>query len=101
MPIADYKADVEEIIGDIGETIAVAGESYTAVVSPADRGLDLGLAGVAPEDALDILILVDDFDTLPVIGDLVTYNSREYRVQRIVDSNDGEVKTLYGESRNR
>lgn len=101
MALADFKADAQEIIGDIGETITLGGSDYTGVVSPADRGMDLGLAGVAPEDALDIMVLVDDFATQPAIGNAVTYNSREYRIVRISDSNDGEVKTLYCESRNR
>ena len=94
MPLADWKADLDEIFRDIGETITVGGKKYTASVSAPVRQRESEMAGFLPDDELQVLIKDDDFTTLPTLGSLLTYDSRVYRINRITDAGDHEGTML-------
>lgn len=99
MPLADWKADLDEMERDIGSTITFAGKNYTALVSNPIRGREHELAGYMPDDQLEAVITVDDYKTLPVLGNTIVFDGRTYRIVQIQDSNEGEAKVLTLEER--
>ena len=91
---APFKQDLQGVIADLGETVTHSSTDYTAVVTTPERGREHELAGFLPDDDLGVLILNDDFGTLPVLGEKITYDSRTYRIVRITDSNDSVSSLL-------
>ena len=80
---ATQKADLRAVMTDLGSTITVGETDYTAIVGDDQEGRETGVAAFLTQNRLRVMILQSDFDTLPVLGDVLTYDGDVYRVDEI------------------
>jgi len=82
----DYDADIAQAVADLAGSFTWSGDAYAAIVDPIVAQEEVeGMEGY--RDVINFLIVVQTSlfsGTRPAIGDLVTINSVEYRIESVV-----------------
>jgi hypothetical protein len=94
-----YDDDLAEITADLPTTVVIGGTSYTASVTPVNRGERLGMAGTYGDEAVTVTLRVSVL-AAPSVGTAVTIGANAYRVVTVVTCPSGTVYDLVCEADN-
>jgi hypothetical protein len=87
-------SDLSVIFADFPQTFTWYGASYSCAVTDVDSSHTLESDGFMGTADLSITIKTSDFTTLPQANQKITYNSKDYRVLKVMHGQDGISKTL-------
>lgn len=89
----DWANDILQLLvvdDDLAENITWNGASYRCLVGSIEDNYNLEIAGIRGGHAWQIIILLSDFTSgYPVVGDPITYSSKQYRITAIEKDSTG------------
>ena len=91
---AMLKADLEFMIDDLPTVVTWKGSDYNCVVGDITSGDNVDIVGIEEAVTFSVVINKADFTTYPDTGELITIDSKSYRILGINDGPDGIARTL-------
>lgn len=76
-------------------TVTFGGTSYSMALGDVSKARDRELGGYMPDYETTLVCLLSDYDTVPTIGDKITYGGQVYRVTREDTDPQGVTRSLY------
>lgn len=77
------KAGLQNAINQFGTAFTWQSDTYYGVQSDNGATFDLEAGGFSTDANFSLHCLKDDFETLPVIGDEITLESKAYRITKV------------------
>lgn len=95
------KAGLQKAINIMGTPFVWDSVTYYGVQSDNGATFDLEAGGFLADANFEMHCLKDDFETMPVIGDEITVEAKQYRIARIATSQQDPGFALACESVNK
>lgn len=99
--ISTLASDLAFIISDLPQTITYNGLTYNVVCDTLTEGRDLQLMGYEGNSLITVYCYAGDFQDKPKHNDVITYLSKEYKVDRVDIGADGVALILYCATKSR
>lgn len=90
----EMATDARLIKADISVTVVLGAQSVTCGLNRNSKRMDMGDAGYITNTDVELMTVLADWTTAPVVNDKVTISSVGYRVLSRVDSGNGVLATL-------
>jgi hypothetical protein len=98
MALTIEQADgVRELVDGYGQTLTHNGTTYKCFAGSLTNTKDADLGGFAVDYTIAFLVAAADFVTVPVTQEVVTYDSKQYRIRQIDTDPDGAWLNLHCE----